>query len=89
MVIKGRLSLNELRFKRCFSLRATKYSYVINDLDNLQLNEINKSLPGNTNKISNKILEAFWLRNNLTIKKWLKIISDDQGANSPASDYWK
>jgi focal adhesion kinase 1 len=70
LVIKGRLSLNELRYRQCFRLRSTKFSLPFKDFD--PSDSETTTSPG----INSKIDEFFWLRNDLTIKEWLNSIND-------------
>lgn len=82
MVIKGRLSLNELRYKQCFQLRSTKFSVPFKDFDpeNLDVNCSNSQIK--------KIDYFFWLKNNVLIKDWFDLIGHND-ENSVATDYWK
>ncbi|CAF0736648.1 unnamed protein product [Brachionus calyciflorus] len=84
VVIKGRLSLNELRFKQCFRLRSTRFNLSFKDFDPSGQNDSSDS----NNGLVNKIEEFFWLKNNTLIKDWLKMIGhlDDE---SNATDFWK
>lgn len=84
MVIKGRLSLNELRYKQCFQLRATRFSLPIKEFDPMFLTV--KNIDGENSKKKLQIEEFFWLKNNYTIKEWLQTIENNE---SPYTlDYW-
>ena len=93
-MIKGRLSLNELRYKQCFQLRATRFSMPIKEFDPLFLTLKTSDSDGknvsNSDKKSQqpalRIEEFYWLKNNFTIKEWLRTI---ESAEAPRSlDYW-
>jgi hypothetical protein len=102
IVIKGKLSLNELRFKQCFKLRSTKFTEPFKDFDPgflLNSNGSGQSSDANGSSvltsalyastlINSKIEDFFWLRNDTTIKEWLQMIG--YSAENPAAvDYWK
>ena len=95
VVIKGRLSLNELRYKQCFQLRATKYLHSVKDFDplNLVLKLPTKStddLTKSENLICQTVIEEFhWLKNDTTIKGWLESIENKKEARPNETDYWK
>jgi hypothetical protein len=91
VVIKGRLSLNELRYKQCFQLRATKFSHLIKDFDpiNLSLKTPNSSSEKSSSSNSENspiIEEHYWLKNDMTIKDWLQMIEKTKENDL---DYWK
>lgn len=76
------MSLNELRFKQCFQLRSTKFSTPFKDFDP---NNSEGNFPSSQIK---KIEQFFWLKNNILIKEWLKLIGQTE-ENSCATDFWK
>ncbi len=81
MAIKGRLSLNELRYKNCFRLRATKYLVSIRDKDNNMNSPTSSASSSNSNNqvdLNEGVEEYHWLRNNLTIKEWLNSIDGEE-----------
>jgi hypothetical protein len=101
-VIKGKLSLNELRFKNCFRVRATRYT--LPNMNKLQSDEFDRSFDSslltnstqtsfnNSNEIyynvNNRIEEFIWWRNNNTIQRSIQLVfKDDQNENM--IDYWK
>lgn len=73
-MIKGRLSQNELRYKKCFMLRATKYSTANSD----SITNTNEQTINNNN---NKIETFMWLPYNFKIKEVLKSIENDNFDN--------
>ncbi len=80
MVIKGRLSLNELRFKNCFRLRAVKLSSPIDE----------KNTSTEKNLIFSKVDQYVWLRNDQKIKEWLRSIGfEENNEMSEVLNYWK
>ena len=95
VVIKGRLSLNELRYKQCFSLRSTKLSLPFKDFEPPSFGS--SSAENEQKVLSNKkeldlkvnIEEYFWLKNDLTIKEWLDLVETKVGKDATATDYWK
>lgn len=101
-MLKGRVSLNDLRYRKCFGLRATKFERPICDFDDSKEEERKSS--NNTRENSsalshqhNKIVQAFWLRSKSTIADWIQNIdalqqkiNENQSKNSSNStDYWK
>lgn len=70
VVIKGRLSLNELRYKRCFAIRASRYES--------EAKNGTEEKPGD-DKIDKepKSEIVHWLPLTLTIKEWLMSLGDD------------
>ena len=89
VVIKGRLSLNELRYKQCFQLRATKFSHPIKDFDPLSLKAPTDEKSSESNVINPVIEEHYWLKNDMKIKEWLQMIDQKKDSNSNEIDYWK
>lgn len=92
VVIKGRLSLNELRYKQCFQLRATRFSHPVKDFDPLYLSikapADEKS--SDTNTVNPVIEEHYWLKNDMKIKEWLQMIDQKKDPNcNNEIDYWK
>jgi hypothetical protein len=100
LVIKGRLSLNELRYRHCFRLKSTKLATPFKDFDPLlgsstltlpalTTNESNSaaSLSNSTALINAKLNELFWLRDDMTVKEWLHLIG--HGTDESALDFWK
>lgn len=88
MVIKGRLSLNELRYKKCFALRATKFLHPLKDFD--PSSDSNENSKSEINAQNYKIIDHFWLRNASTIKEWLDFINAQACENNEnPTDYWK
>ena len=89
VVIKGRLSLNELRYRQCFKLRSTKLASPFKDFDSVyvgstsasstvdstSINSNTSSASSSVMQINSKIDDYFWLRDDSTIKEWLSIIS--------------
>lgn len=73
MVIKGRLSLNELRYKRCFAIRASHYESVAKNGA--------EEKPGDDQidkEPKKEIIDrVHWLPLTLTIKEWLASLGDD------------
>jgi hypothetical protein len=88
LVIKGRLSANELRYRQCFKLRSTKFAAPFKDFDNLtETTTTTTATTANSSLINSKIEDFFWLRGDLTIPAWLHMI-----ASSPlfsTTDHWK
>jgi focal adhesion kinase 1 len=86
VVIKGRLSLNELRYKKCFSLRSTKLSQPTKDFEPAVSSQCEQKHSPNNKQSSDSeqtnIDDHFWLKNDLTIKEWIEIVKND-------TDYWK
>ncbi len=101
LVIKGRLSLNELRYRQCFKLRSTRLCAPFKDFDPILSVPANAEATSSTTAsntsvdstslINSKIDEFFWLRNDQTIKEWLHLIShlNDTYSGHDAVDYWK
>ena len=95
-MLKGRVSLNDLRYRRCFGLRATKFEHPICDFDDSKEEE-KKSNTACEKSHFNKIVQAFWLRSKSTIADWIQNIdalqqklNENQSKNSSNStDYWK
>ena len=92
VVIKGRLSLNELRYKQCFQLRATRFSHPVKDFDPLYLSikapADEKS--SDTNTVNPVIEEHYCLKNDMKIKEWLQMIDQKKDPNcNNEIDYWK
>jgi len=76
------LSLNELRYKQCFQLRAARFSLPIRDFDPLFLTV--KDNNNETKKL--KVVEFHWLKNDFTIKEWLNEIEANEAPKN--LDYW-
>jgi hypothetical protein len=103
LVIKGRLSLNELRYRQCFKLRSTRLSAPFKDFDPIlnvpaQADTTSSTTASSisvnsTSLINSKIDEFFWLRNDMTIKEWLHSIGhfNENGniTKTDAVDHWK
>lgn len=89
VVIKGRLSLNELRYKQCFQLRATKFSHPVKDFDPLYLSLKTASVEIGSETTSPQIEEYYWLKNDLTIKDWIHFVECNREARQNEMDYWK
>lgn len=74
MVIKGRLSLNELRYKRCFAIRASHY-------ESAAAKNGTEEKPGDDQidkEPKSEIIDrVHWLPLTLTIKEWLTSLGDD------------
>jgi hypothetical protein len=87
--------LNELRYRKCFQLRATKFAVPIKDFEatSLDTQASNKSNNNhnqqiNQNELNYKIDEYFWLKNNTRIKDWITHVNSSTEINNPL-DYWK
>ncbi len=80
MVLKGRVTLNELRYGKCFALRSTKVERSFNDFDPKKKENENAAV---------KIVDTFWLRPKSTISEWLDLISGLCELNSNPLDFWK
>lgn len=89
VVIKGKLSLNELRYKRCFQLRSTRFSKSNKDFDPLFLPSTTFNQPNvNINLASIPVIEDFfWLTSDLRIKDWIGSIRAEEKHND--LNLWK
>lgn len=89
LVIKGRLSLNELRYKQCFQLRAVRFSMPIKDFDPLffTIKDQNDKPANKDDKSQLEIEEFFWLKKDDLIKDWLQEIESYEEP-SKSLDYW-
>ncbi len=74
--------MNELRFKQCFQLRATRFSLPIKEFDPLFLTV--KNIKSDDKKL--QIEEFYWIRNDLLIKKWIEEIVTYEAPKS--LEYW-
>lgn len=72
--------MNELRYKQCFQLRATRFSLPIKDFDPMFLTV----KTGDQKKL--QIEEFYWLKNSYTIKEWLQTIENNDSTKT--LDYW-
>jgi len=84
------LSLNELRYKQCFQIRAARFSLPIKDFDPLFFtakdSEKNEK-SSNTDKKQLEIEEFFWLKKDDLIKDWIQSIESSEEPNKTL-DYW-
>lgn len=89
LVIKGRLSLNELRYKQCFQLRAVRFSMPIKDFDPLffTTKDQNDKSADKDEKSQLEIEEFFWLKKDDLIKDWLQEIESYEEPIK-SLDYW-
>ncbi len=89
-MVKGRLSssLNELRYRKCFAIRSTKFLRPFNDFA-LQENGA-EGKRESTNEPEQRIVDKFWLRNESTVCEWLELVSGlCEAVSGQPTDLWK